>query len=258
MQQQKNICKLLILISSIFSLDVLATGAIPTATPTESNWQYEITPYLWVAGLDGHTRLPQFLPYDISLEPTNIMQLQEYAGTGTFEARWTRLGFLADFIYADIKKDLPTNIGVDTNTSSIQTHYYAFAGEYRINNYDNLPIDILAGARYFRFRQGFHFDPPLALPQNCNGCDHAEWWDGFGGAKIQYALTDKWKLFGYGDLGAGGSKLSWQAMAGINYEFSQTFVGKFGYRILSENYTVDPYDYKMLTGGFYLGLGMRF
>jgi len=42
-------------------------------------------------------------------------------------------------------------------------------------------------------------------------------WDAIVGARGAVDLTEKWHLFGYLDIGAGDSDLTWQAMAGIGY-----------------------------------------
>ena len=47
-------------------------------------------------------------------------------------------------------------------------------------------------------------------------------------------------------------------LVGVNYDFSKTFAGKFGYRYLSVDYDKNGFLYDMTNSGFYLGLGIRF
>ena len=56
--------------------------------------------------------------------------------------------------------------------------------------------------------------------------------DPYVGVRVQYPIAERWTLVGYADVGGFGvgSEFTWQAAAGINYEFSKSIAGKFGYR----------------------------
>ena len=75
---------------------------------------------------------------------------------------------------------------------------------------------------------------------------------------MQWAFAKQWTLVGYGEVGGGGTRLSWQAIAGVNWHFSKHLSGKFGYRYLSLDYDHDQLLYDVAMAGPYAGLGIRF
>jgi opacity protein-like surface antigen len=88
--------------------------------------------------------------------------------------------------------------------------------------------------------------------------DSRDWVDGFVGARVLYPVAERWSAVGYLDVGGGGSNLTWQAIAGVNYEFSKTFSAKFGYRYFQVDFEDSDFVYDVALGGFYLGAGIRF
>jgi opacity protein-like surface antigen len=87
-----------------------------------------------------------------------------------------------------------------------------------------------------------------------------DWVDPYIGARIQHPVADRWTLVGYGDIGGFGvgSDFAWQAIAGVNYDFSKSVSGKLGYRYLAVDYDKDGFLYEMDSYGAYLGVGFRF
>jgi hypothetical protein len=65
-------------------------------------------------------------------------------------------------------------------------------------------------------------------------------------------------LEGYADIGAGGSKLSWQTWVGLNVRFSRVFYGKVGYRYSYFDRNQDGGFVKIAKSGIYAGLGINF
>jgi opacity protein-like surface antigen len=55
-----------------------------------------------------------------------------------------------------------------------------------------------------------------------------------------------------------GSDLTYQAIAGANWQFAKNFSAKAGYRYLHQDFEVDGFVWDMALHGVYLGLGIRF
>jgi len=70
------------------------------------------------------------------------------------------------------------------------------------------------------------------------------------------ALSDKWYVSCYGDVGTGDSDLTWQALLGLDYRFDQVDLG-FGYRYLDYDIDASAVD-DMTIKGPYAGLKVRF
>ena len=75
-------------------------------------------------------------------------------------------------------------------------------------------------------------------------------------------LTDGISLRLRGDIGAGGSDLTWSALAGIEFRLNQTASFEFGYRALDTDYATgsgpDRFEYDVLLHGPYVGLTLSF
>ena len=84
------------------------------------------------------------------------------------------------------------------------------------------------------------------------------WWDAAIAAKVIAPSADKLNFVGYADVGAGGSDLTYQLLAGVNWQFSHSLSAKFGYRHLYQNNTKDDIKWDMTTSGTYAGLGIKF
>jgi opacity protein-like surface antigen len=76
--------------------------------------------------------------------------------------------------------------------------------------------------------------------------------------RARRVFAQKWSLLGYLDVGTGGTKYSYQAIAGIGWNISKTFALELGYRLLAENYDKTTFLYDIRTAGPYLGLAIAF
>jgi opacity protein-like surface antigen len=73
-------------------------------------------------------------------------------------------------------------------------------------------------------------------------------------------FAEHWSAMLYGDIGGFGvgSDITYQAIAGVNWQFAQHFSAKLGYRYLYQDYENNGFVWKMAAYGPYLGLGIRF
>lgn len=225
----------------------------------ENNWQFEFSPYLWMAGLSGKAQIGNLPASTVDAEPSDILKALNFGIMGALEARKDRFGILADAMYINLSQSLPSDKFGQAN-AKINQQMYSLAGIYNLTPWRLIPIDIIAGARYLTLKLDLSAEPntELGFPNGLSVNGKEGWFDGFIGARAFFPITNNCKLIGYADVGTGGSKMSWQTFAGLNYAFTQDVIGKLGYRIISENYDKNKVLYDMRMGGFYLGLGMRF
>ena len=85
-----------------------------------------------------------------------------------------------------------------------------------------------------------------------------DWWDAAIGIRYMAPLAAKWDFVGYADVGGGGSDLTYELLAGVNWRFSQHLSAKAGYRYFYQDYSKDDFKWDMAMSGVYLGLGIRF
>ena len=78
--------------------------------------------------------------------------------------------------------------------------------------------------------------------------------------RVIVPFAQQWSMVLYGDVGGFGigSDLTYQAIAGINWQFSKHFSAKAGYRYLYQDFEDAGFVWDMAAHGPYLGLGIRF
>jgi hypothetical protein len=231
-------------------------------------WSFEATPYLWAAGLDGDVQAGALPRTSIDIGFDDIFDNLDFAAMGTFEARHGRWGFLVDAMYikvsasATARRTGPGPIGATlTATAHVKVEQTLFtaAAAYRLAQ-GPTAFDLLGGLRYSKVDVDGEIGASLfALAGTVKRSGKKEWVDPIVGFRARHRIADRWALAGYADIGGFGvsSDLTWQVIAGIDYEISKTFSAKGGYRILKVDYDRGAV-YDMKTSGVYLGLGIRF
>jgi hypothetical protein len=235
----------------------LTLGTVGQAVAENSGgWQFEVTPYLWGAALDGDIQLGDLPKTEVDESFSDIWDVLDIGLMGTFEARKDRWGLLFDAMYIKVSDDeaTPGPLFDDVEVEVIQ-QLYQFAGTYRVVE-GSPTVDLVGGARYNYVKSQIEIDPGILAGRR--GSRSVDWWDGFVGARAIIPFAERWSLVGYADIGAGGSDLTWQALAGVNYRFSPAISTKLGYRSLSVDYEESNFLYDMNTSGLYLGVGIRF
>jgi opacity protein-like surface antigen len=250
----------LALMAVVVMMSSIAVAQTQTVTNQENEWQFDITPYLWLSGIQGDVKSGRFSSGGAEASFSDIFQDLNAAFMGAFEVRKGKLGILLDTIYLNFSgtKNTPdSSIGeVETN---LKVGLYSLAGEYRIVE-KPLALDFLLGARYATISADLDILPGK-YPQILEGrsvSDSMNYWDGFAGMRALFPLSENWSLMGYFDLGGGGSNFTFQGIAGINYQISKHFVIKGGYRYLAIDADDSKFVYDVQLGGPYLGLGLRF
>jgi opacity protein-like surface antigen len=229
-------------------------------------WQFEATPYLWGAGLDGTVRINNRPQAGVAVEQSfsDILKVLDFAAMGAFEARKGRWGMLADAVYFKVSDEgsvtgplgfvsLAANAALTQQMYSLVATYRAIEGR--------TAVDLVGGLRYasVKWDVGIQASVPVLPPTDRRFVQTKDWVDPVVGARIQHALGDRWTLVGYADIGGfgAGSDLTWQLLAGANYAFTPTFIGKVGYRYVSVDYDKQDFSYNMAFSGAFLGLGIR-
>ena len=254
---------------------VAALGATPTVAQAQAaassggGWTFEFTPYLWGAGMSGEVGAGALPTMNVDMSFSDILDNLDAGLMGAFEARNGRWGLLFDAIYmklahsATASRTGPGPIG-STATASAELEMtqtvYAAAVAYRAIE-GRTPLDVIGGARYAKLTVDAQIDGSFyAQTGSVAASAEKSWVDPYIGVRVQHPIAERWTLVGYADVGGFGvgSEFTWQAAAGVNYEFSKAISGKFGYRYLYVDYDKDGFRYDMGNSGLYLGAGIRF
>jgi hypothetical protein len=237
-----------------------STSALAQTTPSGDTWQFEVTPYFWAAGMNGWGRIGARTPtakFDASF--SDVWRNLDVGAMGSFEAHKGRWGVLFDAIYVKLGQTSdPLEGDLGKAKLNVSQTILQLAGTYRVVDSSVMPIDVLGGVRYTYLDSEFSYSKGPLLPNGLDRSNNVDWTDGFVGVRGRYYMTDKWSVIGYADAGTGGTKYSWQLIAGTNYDFTKSVVGKFGYRIISMKYESNNFLYQVKTDGLFLGVGIKF
>jgi hypothetical protein len=236
---------------------VLAVGAQaqqPTSSgqlsANPSGWTFNIAPYLWLPtirttlnynlppALDGR------LPTDVSVGPGEIVSHMNFATAVAADARYGPFSLLTDFMYLNLSAtsshfksidfvglpSQPISRSVQFSTgTSLNSKLWTLAGGYTLLQGDWGNLDVIAGFRYFAVNTTTNFSLGLTVtgPRG-NGATFGgiggisssdSIWNGIGGFRGRIRINNTGLFIPYYfDIGAGGSKLTWQIASGLGYQ----------------------------------------
>jgi len=231
-------------------------------------WQFEIMPYLWAAGLKGDVGA-RGVTADVDLSFNDILDNLDWTASALFQARngpWT-IGL--DSLFMRLKDDNSfvrsgplglATINASLNVKLTEQIYQPFLG-YRLTD-GNVGVEAIGGARYTNLNIEASLDASTSGPLLPGGSRSADatksWWDPIVGVRVSAPIAEKWSVVGYADVGV-GENTTYLGYAGVKWQFSQTFSSSLGYRYLRQNYDSGDFHYDDVTmSGAFLGVGIRF
>jgi len=235
-----------------------ATPVSQTTDPDPDEWQFQFSPYFWLAGLHGTGGVGnRTVAVDESFR--DVFDALNFAFMGTFEARKGKFISLTDLEYVSVSDEKATP-GPLFSTVDAGFKVFIFDQEvgYRVleNSAKGASLDVVGGARVWRVKTDFEFGAGI-LPATRIEASRS-WVDAVGGLRGKMALSQKMFLSGKFDLGGGGSQFTWQVFAGAGYNLNPKIALIFGYRVLDVDYDKNNFVYDMNQRGPILGLGFKF
>jgi hypothetical protein len=247
---------------------LLCGGINSAAAETGDGWQYEVILYGWYAGVDGEVNYPGPLPgANIAVDAADIIEDLNMAFMGGFQARKNRWSLVADLMYMDVGDEVTRTLAVGPGVPAeaalemdLTTWLVSGGVGYDLVQADRVTLTMIGGARYLAadvdVKMGVNGPLPFASPAR-ERSEAADLLDGIVGLRGTVKIGGNWYLPYHVDIGAGGSDLSWQAFAGIGYQFGWGNV-RLGYRYLSYDLDDDNLLQELQLSGPLLGIGFRF
>jgi len=230
-------------------------------------WQFEITPYLLAAGMEGTAGVHGHTA-DIDVSFSDILDKLDSGFMGLFTAQKGPWTLALEGVYMNLEAGSSNTVtgpgGVVSRSGKldITNKMYIAQGSvgYRLLD-DKTKLDVLGALRYTELKVEMDVKvsftrPPFGGSKSEEGSD--SWIDAVVGVRALHPVSDEVSLFGYTDIGTGGSDLTYQVMVGANWEFSEGYTAKLGYRYLYWDYEDDGTVWDVTAAGPYLGLGIRF
>jgi len=247
---------------------------VPAIAQTEAvkdpdPWQFEFTPYIFAAGMNGKSGIgPVTANVDMSFD--DIRKNLDQGLMALFEARkgpWT-YGF--EGVYFKLKNEGVKswqgplgNTSTGTLEATMTEQLYGLTVGYRVLD-EHTKVDVLGAARYTQLDANLNLAVTTGsslLPDGSYSVSGSQsWWDPVIGARVLVPFAEAWTLVGYADYGGFGigSNPTYQLLAGVNWQFSKSVNAKAGYRYLYQDYQNGNFVWDMKSSGFYFGAGFKF
>jgi hypothetical protein len=216
-----------------------ADAQVPAIAPVApGQWSFSITPYLWMVSVKASGKFtPDIAPdrtisADVHQSFGDIFNELNFAFMLGAEARRGPFSLQSDGIYANLLQDHsgvrtvsgPRGLEVPINTGGklkLKLGIATLTGGYDIFRNDRGFVQLFGGFRYLGTRStlDWNFAGPLGNLARAGSVDsQANIWNGIAGLRGEHALGDgPWKAIYSGDVGSGGSKLTWQALVEVAY-----------------------------------------
>jgi len=233
---------------------LLPVGLFPASAG--DSWSFDVTPYLWVAGIQAETSLPD----RPSSTPPEAARFDTRISGGAMlaaQARFRSVGLFVDFAWLqlDSKASNPGPAFSGGNLKSDFIHSTA-ALSYRLPLEGRFHAELLAGARLWYVSADLAYQSGGLPGFNVSG--DKTWVDPVMGANLSYDLSQHWSLLTRGTAGGAGSGLGWEVLGGVGYRFSDWCSAAIGYRYLHEDYAHNRFSINTDIQGFILGVGFHF
>lgn len=259
---------LVVMMLMLLEAGIYARPAVAEEVSQDNNkWQFEITPYLFAAGMDGTVGM-QGVSADVDMSFSDIWDHLDKAFMLFFSAQKGDWIFAFDGTYFSLEDEAASSWqGPFGNTNTAQLNVdvteqiYAFSAGRRVLN-KQTKVDILGVARYTSLDTNMTLAGTTGadlLPDGSRSVGLTEsWWDAAVAVRVITPIANNWSFVGYADIGTGGSDLTYQLLAGVNWQISNLLSTKLGYRYFYQDYNKDDFKWDMANSGVYVGLGFSF
>ena len=239
---------------AVLALVFSSVSGAALADTSSDEWQYRLTPYLWLPTIDGT------LKYNLSpgsggspnveVGPTDWLDLLNFGALVGGSARKGRFSIFSDFVYLSMtsKGDgrvvsvedtvtvpgsrIPIPVSADLNLitrTDLDGLVWMLVGGYALQETETSALDVFAGVRFFGVDVSTSWNLTAAittpggavvLPAQGSIRSDTDLWDGIVGLRGHFGVGDgNWSVPYYFDVGTGDSKLTWNVMTGLSYEF---------------------------------------
>ena len=259
--------KKLLLGSIVLSSILFAGGDIEPVIAEEpvvetSAWSFELEPYLMITNIEGDTSLGRVVGTPVDVDFGTILDNLDMAFMGHFEAHHqSGWGLWIDYGFMDLSSDIAeAQQGVATARS--RQGVLEVMGLYR-QNLSSGYIEYLAGIRWWDNDLDLILDPATRPGTLTIGRD-VDWVDALVGVRYTHILNENWKLRAHGDIGGGGSDITYAATAGVIYTINDLLDVDVKYKATWVDYeegtfgSRDYFSYDTVTHGLILGLNFKF
>ena len=234
-------CKLVLAV--LLSITGIVSGfhaaCAQDAPPGE--YQFFVTPYLWLASVHATTMTPLAREPEVNSNVSTIDLLSHLHGVpvmGSAEVRYGPWGFLGDVIHLPVGTRITTrDILFQGGNALLQANTGTGIALYRALEDSVQFADAGIGFRAWGFSENLNLNPGLLPGASVNRS--AGWTDPLIGGRYHRDLGNGFGLTAYGDVGGFGvgAHVDRQVLGTIDYTLNPSWNLHLGYRSLNLNIT---------------------
>lgn len=237
----------------IISCVLLAGTSAPANAKSAESWDWLFAPYIWgpSAKLDFTVNNDPVIAAEASFH--DLLDKTDFFGALHFEGQCEHAGFLVDALYLDLGGDQTTTArpplpGGTQTTMDLTIGVYEAAGFYRVPGKAR-GLDLLFGARMYDYRSRLDATIPPPISASRSWSTDKNLIDAFGGVRYMTPIGKRWDFTFRGDVGTGGSDLSWNAIASFGVRLGKTELCnlRFGWRQMELDVTDDDHPLNVET-----------
>lgn len=195
-------------------------------------WHFQLTPYVWLTGLDG--RIQPFRGAPTAHVDKSFNDILDNLDAGFFlsgtarRGRWVLHG---DFSHASASESAALPLGLSAKAKARQTSM-TLAGGYNWALSQQSSLDVLGGVRFW------DIDADVRVPGLASAQSKTSFLDPVIAMRWRYGFTPQWSSLVYVDAGGFGvgSDSTWQVLGTLNYQWRDNIYFSLGYRHLGVNY----------------------
>lgn len=219
-------------------------------------WRFNITPYLWLAELDGQVGIGP-VTSSVSLSSGDVLDILKFGAMATVEARYGPWSIGADGLYVLVGAGRAFGIRGDTGSLSLNqsTTMIQPMGGYTFGD-SALAWDILGSLRVWKLSATLDVDSNLRPPDSRSAA--RTWVDATPGFRVRWMPIPDVRFVFYADGGLGGSQTTWQIYSSLGYDVWKGLSLGLAYRVLNVEYNRDAFLYDTNMQGLVFGLAYRF
>lgn len=228
------------------------------AAPAADGWEFNVTPYLWLAGLGGKVTTQRGTSASFNQSFGDVLSHLNAALMLTADAQYQRWVVMTDFDYASMSATTDRKSEYIGESGATVTSYIGtITGGYRLIDTPAYTLDGMAGLRVMSIDTKFNFSGGLIPAMAFYNGD--TWVNPIVAARGKLLLGDGFFLNGYADIGAGGNNdLTWQLYGGAGYTINPQFSAYAGYRYLEMQHNDHNLTLNIDEQGPLLGASYRF
>jgi len=249
--------------ATTFCAGAMALGSAGTAVAqASSDWTFQLTPYLWMAAIDGTITPVEGGPsFESSLSFSELLEILEAGAFVTASARRDRFVVLGDLNYVSVSDSTgaPASAApVDRIEAEAEVWSGTLAAGWRSVDTPRGWVDVLAGLR------AGSTEMEVDAKVSGSTVERAEADISYAapivGVRGRVALADNVSLSGYADLGGGTANVdsTWQVFASINFALTERVSLSAGYRHQALDLDEDGAEFDTDLSGPLIGATFRF